>query len=106
MFTTLSDKLQKYLLPMANKVGENRYLQAVKNAFLISLPFTMFGSLVLALVNIPYMEKLMGAKALAQFQAAVTPIQNVTFNLITVVVVLGIGYSLGKSYQLNQIYEF
>ena len=48
MFTTLSDKLQKYLLPMANKVGENRYLQAVKNAFLISLPFTMFGSLVLA----------------------------------------------------------
>ena len=104
MFTTLSDKLQKYLLPMANKIGENRYLQAVKNAFLISLPFTMFGSLVLALVNIPYMEKLMGAKALAQFQAAVTPIQNVTFNLITVVVVLGIGYSLGKSYQLNQIY--
>lgn len=104
MFTTLSDKLQKYLLPMANKIGENRYLQAVKNAFLISLPFTMFGSLVLALVNIPYMEKLMGAEALAQFQAAVTPIQNVTFNLITVVVVLGIGYSLGKSYQLNQIY--
>ena len=53
MFTSLSDKLQKYLLPIANKIGENRYLQAVKNAFLVSLPFTMFGSLILALANIP-----------------------------------------------------
>lgn len=104
MFTAFSDQLQKYLLPIANKIGENRYLQAVKNAFLISLPFTMFGSLLLALVNIPYMEKILGTETLAMVQAAITPIQNVTFNLITVMVVLGIGYSLGTSYKLNQIY--
>ena len=104
MFTSLSDKLQKYLLPIANKIGENRYLQAVKNAFLVSLPFTMFGSLILALANIPYMEKILGTDALAAFQNAIIPIQNVTFNLITIMIVLGIGYSLGESYHLNQIY--
>lgn len=69
----------------------------MKDAFLISVPFTMFGSLVLALANIPYMEKLMGADAVAAFQSAIGPIQNVTFNLIAVMVVLGIGYSLGKT---------
>ena len=93
MFTSLSDKLQKYLLPIANKIGENRYLQAVKNAFLVSLPFTMFGSLILALANIPYMERILGTDALAAFQNAIIPIQNVTFNLITIMIVLGIGYS-------------
>ena len=104
MITALSDKLQAYLLPVANKIAKNRYLQAMKDAFLISVPFTMFGSLVLALANIPYMEKLMGADAVAAFQSAIGPIQNVTFNLIAVMVVLGIGYSLGKHYELNEIY--
>ena len=88
MITALSDKLQAYLLPVANKIAKNRYLQAMKDAFLISVPFTMFGSLVLALANIPYMEKLMGADAVAAFQSAIGPIQNVTFNLIAVMVVL------------------
>ena len=54
MITIIADKLQKYLLPVANKIGSNRYLLAIKDAFLISLPFTMFGSIILALVNIPF----------------------------------------------------
>ena len=82
MFTSLSDKLQKYLLPIANKIGENRYLQAVKNAFLVSLPFTMFGSLILALANIPYMEKILGADALAAFQNAIVPIPSTIIMVI------------------------
>ena len=32
------------------------------------------------------------------------PITNVTFNLIAVMVVLGIGHSLGEYYKLNSIY--
>ena len=28
MITALSDKLQAYLLPVANKIAKNRYLQA------------------------------------------------------------------------------
>lgn len=104
MITALSDKLQAYLLPVANKIGEEQILTGYEGRVPDSVPFTMFGSLVLALANIPYMEKLMGADAVAAFQSAIGPIQNVTFNLIAVMVVLGIGYSLGKHYELNEIY--
>lgn len=99
-----AEKLQQYLMPLANRIGKNKYLQAIKDAFLISLPFTMFGSLVLALINIPYLEKLLGSEQLAGIQAAAFPIQNVTFNVITLMVVLGIGYSLGQRYELKAIY--
>ena len=104
MITIIADKLQKYLLPVANKIGSNRYLLAIKDAFLISLPFTMFGSIILALVNIPFLNKLIAEDTIAAIQAAAAPIQNVTFNVIAVIVVLGIGYSLGKYYKSNPIY--
>ena len=80
MITIIADKLQKYLLPVANKIGSNRYLLAIKDAFLISLPFTMFGSIILALVNIPFLNKLIAEDTIAAIQAAAAPIQNVTFN--------------------------
>lgn len=104
MITIISDKLQTYLLPIANKIGSNRYLLAIKDAFLISLPFTMFGSIILALVNIPFLEKIISADTIKMIQNAATPIQNVTFNVIAIMVVLGIGYSLGKYYKSNPIY--
>lgn len=104
MITFIAEKLQQYLLPMANRIGANRYLQAIKDAFLISLPFTMFGSIVLAIVNIPFLEKLIDKETIVAIQLAAAPIQNVTFNVIAVMVVLGIGYSLGKYYKMNPIY--
>lgn len=57
MFDKISNTLQKYLMPVANVISNNNVLQSIKDAFLISLPFTMLGSIFLALVNIPFLEK-------------------------------------------------
>lgn len=54
MFDKISNTLQKYLMPVANVISNNNVLQSIKDAFLISLPFTMLGSIFLALVNIPF----------------------------------------------------
>ncbi len=101
MFKKISDSLQKHLMPFANKISNNNVLQSIKDAFLISLPFTMLGSLFLALVNIPFLEKLIGADSVAALQAFQAPLQNVCFNLITIIIVFGIGYSLGKRLELK-----
>lgn len=69
MFDKISDTLQKYLMPIANKISNNNILQAIKDAFLISLPFTMLGSIFLALVNIPFLEGLIGAEAVMNLQS-------------------------------------
>lgn len=96
MFDKISDTLQKYLMPIANKISNNNILQAIKDAFLISLPFTMLGSIFLALVNIPFLEGLIGAEAVMNLQSLQAPLQNVCFNLITLIIVFGVGFSLGK----------
>lgn len=101
MFNKISDTLQKYLMPIANKISNNNILQSIKDAFLISLPFTMLGSIFLALVNIPFLGKLIGDDAVSALQAFQSPLQNVCFNLITIIIVFGIGYSLGKRYELK-----
>lgn len=101
MFDKISDTLQKYLMPIANKISSNNILQSIKDAFLISLPFTMLGSIFLALVNLPFLNDLIGADAVASLQAFQAPLQNVCFNLITIIIVFGIGYSLGKRYELK-----
>lgn len=104
MLDTFTAWLQARLLPISNKISGNKILQAIKDGFLTSLPITMFGSLVLALVNIPYLDKLIGVEALSAIQAYATPIQNVTFNLITILVVAATAYSLAKSYKMNAIF--
>ena len=38
------EKLQEPLLKIANKVDNNSVLQAIKNAFISSIPFTVVGS--------------------------------------------------------------
>ena len=101
MFDKISNTLQKYLMPVANVISNNNVLQSIKDAFLISLPFTMLGSIFLALVNIPFLEKLVGEDLVLTLQALQSPLQNVCFNLITVIIVFGIGYSLGKRYELK-----
>lgn len=101
MFEKISNSLQKHLMPFANKISNNNVLQSIKDAFLISLPFTMLGSLFLAIVNIPFLENLIGADAVSALQSFQSPLQNVCFNLITIIIVFGIGYSLGKRLELK-----
>lgn len=104
MLDNFTNWLQIHLLPVANKISNNKVLQAMKDGFLIALPLTMFGSIVLALVNIPYLDKLIGPDALASLQAAATPIQNVTFNIMTMLTVMGTAFSLAKSLELKAIF--
>ena len=94
MFDKISNTLQKYLMPVANVISNNNVLQSIKDAFLISLPFTMLGSIFLALVNIPFLENLVGKDLVLTLQTLQSPLQNVCFNLVTIVIVFGIGFSL------------
>lgn len=96
--------LEKYLLPFADIFSKNRYLVAIKDAFLISLPFTMFSSIFTAIANLPFLSNLIGDKAVAQFQNFVSPTYSLTMGVISFIIAAGIGYSLSKHYQVNQIY--
>ena len=45
--------LERVLTPMAKTIGENKYLIAIRDGFLLSTPLLIVGSLFLVLTNFP-----------------------------------------------------
>lgn len=50
------DAISDKLLPLANKLGSNRYLAILRDAFMLAFPLTMFGSIVVVICNLPFLS--------------------------------------------------
>ncbi|MGL4645728.1 MAG: PTS sugar transporter subunit IIC, partial [Cetobacterium sp.] len=99
--------IEEKLMPVAAKVGQNRYLNAIKDGFVYTMPFLIIGSFILLMVNLPftdpnnvlYMEwyaNLMGA-----FKGDLVQPFYVSMGIMSLFVSYGIGMSLSNSYGLN-----
>ncbi len=47
------NKLESVLMPLAEKIGKNKYLIAVRDGFLLSMPLLIVGSFFLLIANFP-----------------------------------------------------
>lgn len=94
------DKLAEKIMPLANKLGQNRYLTVLRDAFMLSFPLTMFGSIVVVINNLPFFND--GTKGI------LTELfgngQNATMSIMSVFVTFGIGYYLSESYEVEGIF--
>lgn len=94
------DKLAEKIMPLANKLGQNRYLTVLRDAFMLSFPLTMFGSIVVVINNLPFFNN--GTKGM------LTELfgngQNATMSIMSVFVTFGIGYYLSESYEVEGIF--
>ena len=83
--------LEKYVLPVFLKIGENKVLVAIRNGLTLTIPFTIVGSFFLILGNLPI-------KAWTDFIEPVSGMLNapvsVTFGILGLIVAIGIGYNL------------
>ncbi|MBG9367936.1 PTS cellobiose transporter subunit IIC [Streptococcus sp. NLN64] len=94
------DALSDKLLPLANKLGSNRYLAILRDAFMLAFPVTMFGSILVVITNLPFLsDSLRGTlyQLLGNGQLA-------TMSIMTLFVVFGIGYYLTKSYKVEGVF--
>jgi PTS system cellobiose-specific IIC component len=94
------DKLAEKILPLANKLGENRYLTVLRDAFMLSFPLTMFGSIVVVINNLPFWNDNTKGVLNELFGSG----QNATMSIMTVFVTFGIGYYLCQSYKIDGIF--
>lgn len=94
------DTLSKKIMPFANKLGQNRYLTVLRDAFMLSFPLTMFGSIIVVITNLPFFND--------ATKATLTELlgngQNATMSIMTVFVTFGIGYYLSNSYDVDGIF--
>lgn len=94
------DKLAESLTPFAAKLGNNRYLTVLRDAFMLAFPLTMFGSIVVVFNNLPFFsDALKGSLGTLLGNG-----QNATMSIMTVFVAFGIGYYLTKSYDEDGVF--
>lgn len=94
------DKISEKILPLANALGQNRYLAVLRDAFMLSFPITMFGSIVVVINNLPFFNDATKGTLSTLFGNG----QNATMSIMTVFVTFGIGYYLSKSYDVEGIF--
>ncbi|MGM0175234.1 PTS cellobiose transporter subunit IIC [Enterococcus sp. DIV0800] len=94
------DKLAEKIMPLANKLGQNRYLMVLRDAFMLSFPLTMFGSIVVVINNLPFFNDATKGILTNLFGNG----QNATMSIMSVFVTFGIGYYLSESYEVEGIF--
>lgn len=96
--------LENLLLPIADKLNNNRYLTALRDGFMVALPLIIFGSIFVVIANLPFLDKLLSEDAYAAYQNALNPASAATLSIMGLFVIVGIGYKLTEQYKLEAIY--
>lgn len=95
------EKISQFLVPIAGRLNNNRYLQVLRDAFMLAFPLTIFGSIFVVLTNLPFLNKIMNASMLTSFQSQFGIASTATMGIMSVFVVFGIGYYLSKAIRLK-----
>lgn len=100
------DMLERVLMPLAQKIGNNKYLLAIRDGFLISMPLLIVGSFFLLFANFPipgwsdFWAGIFGENWINFFSKPT----DATFSILAVLTVLGIGYSFARQMEVNPIF--
>lgn len=106
--------LEKYVVPVATKISQQRHLAAVRDGLTVLVPVTIIGGFAILLAQPPVDASLQPTNfffsflcmwrdwASANAATLLTP-YYLTIGAISVYVVLGVAYQLCKTYKMNTI---
>ena len=86
--------LENALMPVADKLNNNRYLTALRNGFMVALPLIIFGSIFVVLANLPFIDRWVSEEAWSTYQNALGPASAATLSIMGLFVIIGIGYKM------------
>ncbi|WP_066497074.1 PTS sugar transporter subunit IIC [Abyssisolibacter fermentans] len=92
--------LMEKALPTLAKLGDSKYLKGIRDGIVVTVPFTIAGSifLIIGCLPIPGWEELIAPYADKIF----APV-DITFGVLAIIAVVGIGYNLAKQFGENTI---
>lgn len=98
--TKVMTVLEKYFLPVADRIGKQRHLMAIRNGLISTLPLTVVGSLFVIFLNLP----IAGYEDLI---ANIRPVLDIPFRFTMGVMALyaafSVGHFLGASYKVDPL---
>ena len=104
--TKLESGMERILVPIATKLNAQRHICAVRDAFILTFPLTMAGSLMVLINNVllhpdGFIANLLHLgdliPNLADYQAIFAPVLNGSLNILAILVVFLIARNLAKS---------
>lgn len=98
------EKISQFLMPIAGKLNNNRYLGVLRDAFMLAFPLTVFGSIVVVLLNLPFLDSFLSDGTITTLRDTFGVASSATMNIMSVFVVFGIGYYLSKSYDVEAVF--
>ncbi len=97
--------MDEKFVPVASKIGSQRHLVCIRDAFISMLPIIMVGSLAVLINQLLNIPTLWGAEAIeAPFIQAINGfVWDGSLAIMGIVFAFAIGYQLAKSYGVNEI---
>ncbi|WP_112182358.1 MULTISPECIES: PTS cellobiose transporter subunit IIC [Paraliobacillus] len=96
--------LENVLMPVADKLNNNRYLTALRNGFMVALPLIIFGSIFVVIANFPFLDQWISEDAYATYQDTLGPASAATLSIMGLFVIIGIGYKMVEQRGGESIY--
>ncbi|WP_272031996.1 PTS cellobiose transporter subunit IIC [Oceanobacillus kimchii] len=96
--------MERFFLPIADKLNNNRYLGALRDGFMVALPIIIFGSIFVVIANIPFLDQLLSEDAYNAYKDALGPASAATLSIMGMFVIVGIAYKLTAYYGGDAIY--
>lgn len=100
--------MDKHFIPVATKIGSQRHLVAIRDAFISIMPITMVGSIAV-LLNV-FLRDLPNSNGMENISAFFAPVIAINGNvwfasiaILTCVFVFALGYHLAVDYKVNAI---
>ncbi|HGE5980223.1 TPA: PTS sugar transporter subunit IIC [Vibrio cholerae] len=101
--------VEKHIAPIAAKVGNQPHVRAMRDGFIVAMPFIIVGSFILIFAFPPFAEDTTNVFgrvwlnfATAHFDIIMMPF-NMSMGIMTIFVSLGVAYSLAKAYKMDGI---
>lgn len=98
---TFVNFMEKKFVPVASKIGTQRHLLAIRDAFMVTMPLMILGGLATMINNLPipafqhFMNSIFSGGSWKGFG---TSVWNGTFAVLSVMVAFLVAYNLTKSY--------
>lgn len=105
LFEKISESMDKYITPIANKLSQQRHLKATRDTFMSMLPIMLFGSIPIIINAPPVTENTTNSLLLAWADFANTHsmilnwISGMTLSGMSIYICIGLTYFLCKHYE-------
>lgn len=107
--------LQDKIMPIANKIGEQKHMKAISSGLMYLIPLSLLGAVFNIIANPPITESIIKQGGVyskifsgwyyfaKDYKTILNIPPNMTVGLMSIVAVVGISYNLAKSYKMKEL---